>query len=414
MAFSIPDAALANIVMYRSRERNLKKLSSSSFAYRPDKNLFDAIIELTSYEHGEKLFAVQIDFRKFFDTIPSRYIEAQMDKQSHVSLTKHEKFIYRRFLHHKYANPHDYAAGKFFRRHRGTPQGSSASLFLANLANNELDISLDAEAGKFVRFADDIVALCGSYEQAQKVEACFYRHCDVSGIQVNRDKSPGTAIISSYDQEIRTYKGYDYLGYRILDTGLTIPDKSVARLKGKVSRLINLYLIRYLKDGFNLKRCSIAPHVFDWDLLGFIYELRLSLYGGLSEQNLEDFIHSKKKLPKMRGLMGFYCLIEDPEILKQIDGWILSQTRRAMVERNKILSGKYGSKCPTPSNKELATGSWLDLGAWRGKRYPDPRVPSLVRGWRAARKHFFTYGLENVQPPRYGPYLDIGSLFDYK
>jgi hypothetical protein len=46
MAFSIPDAALANVVLRRARDRNLKRLSPSSFAYHPDKNVFDAIIAL--------------------------------------------------------------------------------------------------------------------------------------------------------------------------------------------------------------------------------------------------------------------------------------------------------------------------------------------------------------------------------
>lgn len=413
MAFSIPDAALANVTMYRSRERNLKKLSSSSFAYRPDKNLFDAIIELLSFEHGEKLFAVQIDFEKFFDTIPSRYIKVQMDNQDRISLTPHERFVYQKFLHHQYAKPDQYKIKSFKRRHRGTPQGSSASLFLANLANNELDILLDAEAGKFVRFADDVIALCNSYEQAQQVEKCFYDHCDVSGLAVNQNKSPGTAIISNYEQEIRTYDGFDYLGYSFQSSGLTIPAKSIARLKSKISRLLNLYLCYYLRDGFNKTRTGNSPLKFDWDLLGFIYELRLSVYGGLSEKNLKDFIDNKKELPKMRGLMGFYCLIEDPSALKEIDGWILSQTRRAMSKRNKILNSKYSVSCPVPSNKALATGEWIDLAAWRGKQYPDARVPSLVRGWRAARKHYYNYGLEDVQPPKYGMYNDMSDLFNY-
>ncbi|WP_233586988.1 hypothetical protein [Pseudorhodobacter sp. E13] len=87
--------------------------------------------------------------------------------------------------------------------------------------------------------------------------------------------------------------------------------------------------------------------------------------------------------------------------------------RRAMEKRNSILKAKYGVECPTPSNKELATGSWLDLAAWRGDDQPETRMPSLVRGWRAARKHFFTFGLEQVQAPKYGFYSDFDDLFDY-
>lgn len=39
MAFSIPDAALANVVLRRTRDRNIKRLSPSSYAYHPDKNV---------------------------------------------------------------------------------------------------------------------------------------------------------------------------------------------------------------------------------------------------------------------------------------------------------------------------------------------------------------------------------------
>lgn len=37
MSFGIPDAALANVVLRRTRSRNLKKLSPYSYAYHPEK-----------------------------------------------------------------------------------------------------------------------------------------------------------------------------------------------------------------------------------------------------------------------------------------------------------------------------------------------------------------------------------------
>ena len=37
----------------------------------------------------------------------------------------------------------------------------------------------------------------------------------------------------------------------------------------------------------------------------------------------------------------------------------------------------------------------------------------MVRGWRAARKYFYTFGLEKVEAPNYGFYTDIPKLFDY-
>lgn len=413
MAFSIPDAALANVVLRRARGRNTKRLSPSSFAYHPDKNVFDAILALKEYEHDGKLFSVQIDFEKYFDNIPAWYLEKKIDDESQVSLTPHERYIFKVFIKHKHSAYDKCTTGPFERRQKGTPQGSSVSLLLANLANHDLDVKLAASSGRFVRFADDVVALCSGYNEAQELERCFVSHCRSSGLVLNLKKSPGIAVISHNQQELRTYPHFDYLGYRFTVTGLSMPQKTVSRIKSRISRLINLYLIHYLEVGYHPTRAAVAPLKFDWDLLGLIYELRRSLYGGLMEADLHGFIYEGKRLPKMKGLMGFYCLLDDPTELKALDGWILSVVRRAMSKRDQILKSKYHLRCPTPTNKELATGAWLNPAAWRGNDIPESRMPSLVRGWRAARKHFFTFGLENVQAPNYGFYSDLEDLFDY-
>ncbi|WP_312362688.1 reverse transcriptase domain-containing protein [Ensifer sp.] len=413
MAFSIPDAALANVVLRRARGRNTKRLSPSSYAYHPDKNVFDAILALKEYDHDGKLFSVQIDFEKYFDNIPAWYLEKKIDDESQISLTPHERYIFKTFIHHKYSAHGNCFTGPFERRQKGTPQGSSVSLLLANLSNHDLDVKLAASSGRFVRFADDVVALCSGYNEAQELERCFVSHCRTSGLILNAKKSPGIAVISHSQQELRTYPYFDYLGYRFGPAGLTMPQKTVERIKSRASRLINLYLIHYLDVGYNRSRANVAPLSYDWDLLGLIYELRRSLYGGLAEADLDGFIHKGTRLPRMKGIMGFYCLLDDPAPLLAIDGWLLSVVRRAMKKRNQILTVNYGSQCPTPSNKELATGAWLNLAAWRGGDVPEPRMPSLVRGWRAARKHFFTFGLEYVQAPNYGFYTDFEDLFDY-
>src|SRR5690606_19877474 len=106
----------------------------------------------------------------------------------------------------------------------------------------------------FARFADDVVAVCDSYENALKIEKCFYSHCRDSGLKVNQSKSPGIAILSDYNGEIRTVRDFTYLGYKFGINGLSIPDSSINRIKSKISRLINIYLLTYLKYGFNNTR----------------------------------------------------------------------------------------------------------------------------------------------------------------
>ena len=413
MEFTIPDAALANIILKRTRERNLKRLSPFSFAYHPDKNVFDAILALKEFAHNGKLFAVQIDFEKYFDSIPSHYLKGKLADSGKISLTPHERYIFERFMHHQYASRDAIESGKYQRRHKGTPQGSSVSLLLANLANHDLDIALTATAGRFTRYADDIVALCSDHSQAQLIEKCFYDHCRISGLTINSEKSPGIAIISSKSQELRTYPHFDYLGYRFTPDGLSVPTKTIQKLKSHISRLTNIYLIQYLKIGFNKERCSTNTPAYDWDLLGLLYAIRFSLYGGLTEEDLDAFIHEGTELPKMKGLMGFYCLLDDSKPLREIDGWMLSMIRRAMRTRNSILQDKYGVTCPTPSNRQLATGKWLDRDAWSDITTRESKMPSAVRGWRTARKHFYTFGLEKVETPKYGFYNDMADLFEY-
>lgn len=414
-AFGIPDAAVANVLLRRTLNRNKKRLSPNSYAYHPDKNVFDAILALRDFDKDGKLFAVQIDFEKYFDNIPASYLKRKISDRATVSLTPHERHVFKSFLHHRYGNSEAHRTSSFKRKVKGTPQGSSASLFLANLANHDLDRKLSAESGKFVRFADDVVAICGSYEEAQRLERCFDRHCSDSGLIINRRKSPGIAVISDHPHEIRTINDFTYLGYGFRDSGLTMPDKTKRKLQQKVSRLINIYLINSLSYGFNKTRAN-REKKYDWDLLGLVYELRRGFYGGLGEKDIQDFLYHQGKLKNMRGLMGFYCLIEDPHVLRDLDGWVVNIVRRACVMRGRILRARYGSSCPTPSNEELILGTWFDQSAWRDENDAAEEVetvfPSLVRGWRAARKHFFTFGLEGVQAPGYESSFDVSSLFD--
>lgn len=47
MAFTIPDCALANVIHKKVTQRNINLFSRLSYAYRPDQNVFDAILNLS-------------------------------------------------------------------------------------------------------------------------------------------------------------------------------------------------------------------------------------------------------------------------------------------------------------------------------------------------------------------------------
>lgn len=428
-SFSIPDGVIANLIFRSIVKRNIRVFSESTFAYLPDRDIFDAIKSLAEERDEAKVFAVQIDFKKFFDRIPHDYLEnliSGVDREvSTLKLTTLEKSVVRAFMRHDSEKHHRKrrrtGVEKIGPRTIGTPQGSSVSLVLANLALHDLDVKLGIMSGKFVRYADDVVALTSTYEQALSVEDAFHSHAIRNKLEINREKSPGIAAFSDKEQEIRTISEIDFLGYRFLRSGTTISQQVEHKLKVKMSRLVNLYLHHYIKTSFNYYRCSDGPTPYDWDLLGLISELRRSIYGGNSERAIRDCLYRQARIKKMHGIMPHYALISDPEPFRRLDGWMVNTIRRAMRFRSQRIKGPLsthlGSVCPLPSNRQMIDGSWLDMDAWRRDHEDDPlpevRMPSFVRGWKAANIEARNHGIPRSEKGLNASSEDLSDLFEY-
>jgi len=409
MQFAIPDSAVANVFMRRLRDRNIKRFSPHSFAYHPQLNIFDAIIDTRKYiASSDKIFSVQVDFTDYFESIRHKYFTELLTNRELFSITDAERDVVWSFLKHQFAMRLQYSKALFDRRQRGTPQGSSLSLILANLANHNLDLSLERQGGKFVRFAEDVTALCENYDDAVEIEKQFYKHCSGTGININFKKSPGINLLSkntpenSIDHEIRSVHNIDYLGYRFTKDSLTLSDKTITRIKRKISKLCSIYLIQYGRQfSFGPGRVGKSPN-FDWDLLGLISELRNYMYGGLSESNIRSMLSGGNKFRKMNGLMSFYALLEDHKVLADLDGWLVNTVRRAHSHRVSLMIRKGHPVPARVNNGSLISGKWMDADAWDGTPVPEFELPSFVRGWRSARKYYYTFGLKDVRPPAYG------------
>ncbi len=353
---------------------------------------------------------MQFDFESYFDSIPHVYIKKIVDNFGIISASSVEKGVLKAFLEHEYAIRSRYTAGKFERKQQvGAPQGSSISLFVANLTNDALDKRIEGVNGQFVRYADDVVAIASTYEDALRIEQCFHDHCRESGLKINFVKSDGIRLLSpKSDNEIATIGKFKFLGYDFYNDGCAISERSVSRIKSKISRLIQIYLIQYIdKYGFNHKRCLLSSNLpfFDWDLMGLVSEVRNYLYGGCTEYQIKQLLYAGRRIPPMRGLMSFYALVDKKENLQRLDGWFVNTLRCALNKRRIILNNKYGWNYPKFSNESLTKGSWYDPKFdEEGVFEPDPRLPSFVRGWRGARKYYLTFGLNGVSPPPYTGY----------
>jgi RNA-directed DNA polymerase len=114
--------------------------------------------------------------------------------------------------------------GKLCYTTSGTPQGGVISPLLSNIYLTPLDNALTEAGYRFVRYADDVVILCRSKEEAAKA---LHHARAVLGrlkLELNEEKT-----------STRTFQeGFDFLGFRFTRRGRHIAEKSLLALYGKV------------------------------------------------------------------------------------------------------------------------------------------------------------------------------------
>jgi RNA-directed DNA polymerase len=402
MVFPIPDAAVAKLFRSRLTKRNAKIFLANSYAYRFDKNLFDALLYVQAALTGEKLFLIQYDFRKYFDSISHQYLRRLVESERTFLTSKVEQGVIRAFLGHRYAEQANYVAKAFTEKEIGIPQGSSISLWLANVAGHELDSALEKMNGQYARYADDVVCICRSYEDALGIATAFEDHCKRAGLSINKEKSPGINLFASdkEETEMRKISYFDFLGHRFTKGGICLTDKAVERIKQRITRIIQVHLLHYPKKQKAFNKSRLGGTHFDWDLVTCLNEVRRYIYGGLKEADIEGLIHRNVRLPKVKGLMSFYVLMSDPGQLSDLDGWLLNSVRRALTERYKVIGANFGLQQKPPTKAQLKNGGWYTHPTIRS----ETRCPSFLRGWRGARKYFLRFGLGDVTPPLYYGY----------
>ncbi|MGH7024389.1 MAG: reverse transcriptase domain-containing protein, partial [Caulobacteraceae bacterium] len=206
MSFTIPDSALSNVIHRALTRRNINIFSSYSFAYRPDRGVFDAMLHLRRSISTHKSYVIQYDFSSYFDSIDHDFLLKLLFNRRLFFVSDAERVAIEAFLKHRFARFPDYPSGLFKTKTKGVPQGTSISLFLANAAAHDLDLTLEGQNGTFTRFADDVVAITRSYGDALAVAAIFREHCKDAGLAINYIKSPGIQLfVGGPDREKREF-----------------------------------------------------------------------------------------------------------------------------------------------------------------------------------------------------------------
>lgn len=378
--FPVADAAVASICFKSILRRNASRLSPFSYAYREDITLHDAIERLWR-ETGlrDHYYLVEFDFSKYFDTIHHGTLIQTLNR--HFKLTKTEQSVVSSILKARRAfGPIAYQQGDFKETRRGIPQGNTLSLFLANVACHELDLSLTRSGALFARYADDIVVVCRSRSDAEKMRERILSHCTTSGLAVNFKKSPGITEIGPHglrsESPIRTY--FDFLGHRFcyrltrkrdspaehVTRRLSMRPTTESRVKAKLGKIIYSHLLRYPEAGYFTPARIGAQAKVDWDVVTCINDLRNYIYGGIPEDEIRGAIGDRSRRAHVpRGIMAFFPHISDIEQLRKLDGWLLNALTGAIRVREIILQQKFGVQAyPTLSSNRLIAADWYDDG----------------------------------------------------
>jgi len=191
--------------------------SEHSYGFRKGRRCHHALERVEKLLNAGYRYVVDADLKAYFDTIPKvRLLDRVGERVSDRSILG----LVKKFLDQGVMD-----GLSEFTPEAGTPQGAVISPLLANIYLDPLD-HLMSEAGfAMVRYADDIVILCRSREEANRALEKIRQWVVENGLQLHPTK---TKVVDSQTE------GFDFLGYSFRGK-LRLPrKKSLDKLKATV------------------------------------------------------------------------------------------------------------------------------------------------------------------------------------
>lgn len=170
-----------------------------SYGFRPGRGAKDALREVDQWLKEGYTQVVDADLQSYFDTIHWDGMMARMSERISDGgiLTLIDAYLHQEILQGLDA----------WQPTRGTPQGAVLSPLLANAYLHPLDVLMEREGYRMVRYADDFVVLCRSAEGAARALATVRAWVQDNGLSLHPDKTHvGDCRVAG--------EGFEFLGYR--------------------------------------------------------------------------------------------------------------------------------------------------------------------------------------------------------
>ena len=195
--------------------------AEQSYGFRPGRGCREAVKRVEQLLSEGRTWCVDLDFKSYFDTIPQERLlglvqERVVDGSVLALLVQSLKAGVLEEL--KGWQP----------TQEGTPQGAVISPLLANLYLNPLDHQMAGQGWEMVRYADDLVVLCRSQEEAEQALEYLRRWAGEAGLTVHPTK---TRIVNALSE------GFDFLGWHFRGGKKWPRKKSLQKLQEKLRPL---------------------------------------------------------------------------------------------------------------------------------------------------------------------------------
>jgi RNA-directed DNA polymerase len=195
-----------------------REFAQNSYGFRPGRGCQQAVEEVERLLKEGRVICVDIDLKSFFDTIPHpRLLDMIGGKITDGKVRR----LIEQYLK---AGVMEELKG-WIPSEQGTPQGAVISPLLANIYLNPLDHLMIEKGWSMVRYADDMVVLCRTKEEADEVMACLRQWTQEAGLTLHPVK---TCIVNVMTE------GFDFLGWTFRGGKKWPRKKSVQKLQEKL------------------------------------------------------------------------------------------------------------------------------------------------------------------------------------
>jgi RNA-directed DNA polymerase len=360
------------------------RFEPKSYGFRPGRGCHDAIVAIhttASRKDAKRLWVLDADLEAAFDRLSHDHILASLG-------TFPARELVRQWL--KAGVIED---GRFTLTREGVPQGGVISPALMNVALHGMEEAagvrywegktLRATPGSpiLVRYADDVIALCHSREQAEHVQQQLARWLEPRGLVFNQDKTR----ITHLDQ------GVDFLGFeirRFRGKLLTKPSKDALRrirrrlsdevtaLRGSNADAVIARLAPIIKGWAAYYRIGVSKRAFgalDAHVWRLVYK-----WAKISHPN------KSKRWIIARYFGMFNASRQDRWVFGSQDtGFYLRKFAWTKIVRHRMVAGRASPDDPALTDywteRRRRTSPPMDTATWRLLRQQHGRCP-LCRG----------------------------------